>query len=1253
MKGDFTRSTFEKEKHYRKVNMQQGRVQVDADWNEQNDIQSHHEQTFLRDLIGRSGTLEEDDGFRISENFSFIWDDDYPDDSEAAALGSFLRDSLGLLWIAKTEIPTTITKSADGNKITISAPDGSHSATITRNSEKPVLAIDNIPVYEFLYLDSESKVLSPGYTIGRGDYYVDGILCENEKNVEASRQPDILAQQVRFQIFDWDSATSDPVKNAIAGFVSAMFPTIAGPLTPLTVEKTSSTLIKITNPLTSDTAKIELTGDGKCLLKFGDSEVPLVAEGIDGKTLIYHPVENPSLPTRPSETDEDGDTSAFYLAYLDVWDQQVTHLEDAYIREKALGGVDTATRTRTAWQVKLLPWEQTDEDGSAENVDKCSAWQIIDINFGQLDLGKMQARAAPTNEETDMCKLYETAGYRGLENHLYRVEVHKGGSTLADSTFKWSRDNGIVASIITNFSELDAQIEIQRRGRDDNLDFNQDTWIEITDDLHERLGLPGTLVKVKEVKETTIKYYSDTVIGHPITADNFTQNPKARRWDSNGVFNFNSADVSDYVELEDGVQVKLSEGRYRTGDYWLIPARANSEESIEWPRIGNKITDAPQALLPSGVTHHYAPLAIVQHDKNDGKFTVKYDARSFFLSLADLMLVHYTGGDGQEALPDNSLAEPLRVAVTLGNTRISKTPIGSAKVRFTIVKPSPPGGILTAGGISDSSSLEVQTNSETGIAECLWTLADGVVEQQVRAELVECGDALDELILTKVPPIYFGATQPIWFYYVAGDGAEEKAGQTIELSAGVAVGTRPATDNYKVRFSVVQGKGTPSNLSNPEPSLVDGIATTTYTLSASPKRQQIKAELLFDDNNPTNFQPIYFNVALAEQETSANTGLLNLIIPEVPEGQDQSLLVYGPFEHNLSNLEVPPAIMLGLASQDNDTGVRYMEDYDLVTKTGVHFKAVEITPKEFKVILRLDSPDPDQPVNKKCIDFRESQPQNPTNPLREQGVSFAIHEANGDLLDPSKLFSFWGQIPGLNCGFMNEIQLPKLRNSASASWVQLILSIGIESNEAMTLLAKNAAGDIVDKKEVIPLRGSIDNPQIIISTLRGEGIAFVVVDAPSNTALLHKICYGNMLLRWWAVPAQKRETRSGEPILETLERKLEFDKEKYSVGDTAIVKVTDLNLRPPGNIPETVTVLITTQYGSNDMQAAKIPLRETEIPNVYVTSFEINEGFILLDNEVRFDVAGLKSGALMTAIYAHDEQSKPVTDEAQIQFPVD
>ena len=36
--GDFTRTTFDPTHHYSGVRMQQGRVQLDADWNEQLDI---------------------------------------------------------------------------------------------------------------------------------------------------------------------------------------------------------------------------------------------------------------------------------------------------------------------------------------------------------------------------------------------------------------------------------------------------------------------------------------------------------------------------------------------------------------------------------------------------------------------------------------------------------------------------------------------------------------------------------------------------------------------------------------------------------------------------------------------------------------------------------------------------------------------------------------------------------------------------------------------------------------------------------------------------------------------------------------------------------------------------------------------------------------------------------------------------------------------------------------------------------------
>lgn len=55
MKGDFTRATFDPAKHYSSVRLQQGRVVLDADWNEQADLVSHRHRTTARDLIGGCG----------------------------------------------------------------------------------------------------------------------------------------------------------------------------------------------------------------------------------------------------------------------------------------------------------------------------------------------------------------------------------------------------------------------------------------------------------------------------------------------------------------------------------------------------------------------------------------------------------------------------------------------------------------------------------------------------------------------------------------------------------------------------------------------------------------------------------------------------------------------------------------------------------------------------------------------------------------------------------------------------------------------------------------------------------------------------------------------------------------------------------------------------------------------------------------------------------------------------------------------
>ena len=52
-RGDFTRDTFAPLRHFTRVLMQQGRVQLDADWNEQVSILLHLTRTLAADLLGQ------------------------------------------------------------------------------------------------------------------------------------------------------------------------------------------------------------------------------------------------------------------------------------------------------------------------------------------------------------------------------------------------------------------------------------------------------------------------------------------------------------------------------------------------------------------------------------------------------------------------------------------------------------------------------------------------------------------------------------------------------------------------------------------------------------------------------------------------------------------------------------------------------------------------------------------------------------------------------------------------------------------------------------------------------------------------------------------------------------------------------------------------------------------------------------------------------------------------------------------------
>lgn len=88
MKGDFSRDSFDASRHDYRVLMQQGRVQLDADWNEQASILLHRLEATIRDLIGPFG------GPAADNSFGLFADDGHPGADFGITRGRYYVDGI-------------------------------------------------------------------------------------------------------------------------------------------------------------------------------------------------------------------------------------------------------------------------------------------------------------------------------------------------------------------------------------------------------------------------------------------------------------------------------------------------------------------------------------------------------------------------------------------------------------------------------------------------------------------------------------------------------------------------------------------------------------------------------------------------------------------------------------------------------------------------------------------------------------------------------------------------------------------------------------------------------------------------------------------------------------------------------------------------------------------------------------------------------------------------------------------------------
>jgi Family of unknown function (DUF6519) len=278
------------------------------------------------------------------------------------------------------------------------------------------------------------------------------------------------------------------------------------------------------------------------------------------------------------------------LLYLDVWERHLTAIDDPDLLEPALGGADTTTRTQTAWKLDVV-----------QDVASTSCSDAAALLPGR-PTGAMRA-ATPSR-------------YQGVDNRLYRVEIHDSGS-LGEASFKWSRDNGSVAFAVEEFLGPET-LRIAPLKTPQTLGVGY--WVEVSGEETELAGLVGTLARVEEVSEGR----NQVTLDRDVSNHRNEARPRIRRWDQRS-----GATVpvsSDSIELEAGIEVRFSGGEFRSGDYWTIPARPGTGP-IEWP------ADEP----PYGVDHQFCPLALVTWEGTDeAPAPVIRDCRRLFSPLTEV-----------------------------------------------------------------------------------------------------------------------------------------------------------------------------------------------------------------------------------------------------------------------------------------------------------------------------------------------------------------------------------------------------------------------------------------------------------------------------------------------------------------------------------------------------------------------------------------------------------------------------------------
>lgn len=413
-------------------------------------------------------------------------------------------------------------------------------------------------------------------------------------------------------------------------------------------------------------------------------------------------------------------TSNEYV-YLLLREQEISAVEDPALLEVALGGPDTAARTRLIQRIVRTSTNGNDCPSALSDLE-ANSWAHQGLTFDPASL-RLQSKATLTlgfdapSTTTDPCQPQATGGYLGAENQLIRVKISTVDTRNNQYKLVWGYDNASFLSRVTAESNS-TKLILNTQPVDSTHQPQKNQAVEIL----------RTAAKLSNGEYVAAADGFVTLVSASYNPD-FQSVELPASWISEYSSLYSSTPQiylrvwQEEIAFVPGTAVKLNgtgltvtmtadANGFHVGDFWLFAVRPGTSTQVFPQRYNN---NAPQ--LPDGPRLWACPLALINWKTSypDGVL----DCRNHFDNLVELSKRRSSGcctvslspGDLTESKTLQTIInglvssnQPIKICLSPGEYVLSAPLILDSRHSHLCIEACPGGATIRAQPGSESKS---------------------------------------------------------------------------------------------------------------------------------------------------------------------------------------------------------------------------------------------------------------------------------------------------------------------------------------------------------------------------------------------------------------------------------------------------------------------------------------------------------------------------------------------------------------------